>query len=432
VERVRALPGLIRGNAVLRNSGVLFAGNVAAGVFYLVCSLLISRQLGPEDFGRVAVFLAFAATVLGITDLGLGTTAIRLIASYLDSDHRRAVSTMRVVVALEVMTGVVVLLVGWVLVGPLAAAFGGHDLEPVVRLAVLASALGSASAFLGPVLVAHGRFVGNAMLTLVPAVARLIGLGVLASLDEVTLTSVLVLYTALTGALLVVGPLCAPRTYLTREARELDGQSFREIFSFSKWIFLTLIAAAIAGRLDYFLLARLEGPRTVGLYAAAVQLTSVLPLLVSAIGTVLLPHVSRMTSRQELERYMSRALRGGMGLALLVAPAALLGPPLISVLFGDRFVGAGGPFRVMVLTAMVMLVVAPINMVLLALHKPNWLTAVSYAQLALTVGLHAVFIPQFGAVGAALTGLVSTTLAGMVTVTLARRATRRLSVTAPV
>lgn len=421
----------MRRSDVMRNSGVLFAGNVGAGVFYLACSLMISRQLGPEDFGRVAVFLAFAATVLGVTDLGLGTTAIRLIASYLDSDPRRAISTMRVIVVLELCTGVLVLLVGWALVGPLSSAFGGDDLEPVIELAVLASALGSASAFIGPLLVAHGRFVSNAVLTVVPAASRLVGLVVLASLDEVTLTSVLVLYTALTGALVVFGALLAPRSYLTREARELDGQSLKEIFGFSKWIFLTLIAAAIAGRLDYFLLARLEGPRTVGLYAAAVQLTSVLPLLVSAIGTVLLPHVSRLTTRQELEHYMRRALRGSVALALLVAPAVLLGPPLISVLFGERFAGAAGPFRVMVLNAMVMMVVAPINMVLLALDKPKWLTMVSYAQLGLTIGLHVLLIPVLGAVGAALTGLVSTALAGAVTITLARRATRSLPLSAP-
>lgn len=411
-----------RGSDTMRNSAVLFVGNIATGAFYLVCSLIASRQLGPEDFGRLAVFIAFTATVLGITDLGLGTTVIRLVAGNAVEDPRRAASVARVVVVLELATGVLVGVVGWFSAGLLAGLFGGHELEEVLRFGVVASAMGSASAFVGPLLVARGLYARNALLTSAAAGARLVGLLLLLALGDVTLSSVLLAYTLVVGVFLVLAPLALPRDYFTLEARELDRSSCRQVFDFSKWLFLSFVAAAIAGRMDYFLLARFEGSRSVGLYAAGVQLVSVLGLLVGAVATVLLPVVSRLRSREDFRSYLRKVLPASVACALVLAPTVLIGPPLIELLFGDRFLGAAGAFRLLVASALVTLVVAPVNLVLLALDKPSVLTAVTYAQLAASVALHVVLIPRFGAEGAALTGLITNSAGGLASGWLAWRA----------
>jgi O-antigen/teichoic acid export membrane protein len=141
-------------SATAKNSAILFAGNFLNAVLAMVVVIFVSRALGPANFGILAVYNAVNTTIIGLTNLGLDTAAIKLISSHLESDRRHAAVIMKAVFWLEMLCGVAILAVGLVASRWVAEALGGGHLTGAVELAFLASAFGSAAAFIGPFFVA--------------------------------------------------------------------------------------------------------------------------------------------------------------------------------------------------------------------------------------------------------------------------------------
>jgi len=66
-------------SATAKNSGILFAGNFLNALLAMVVVIFVSRALGPANFGVLAVYNAVNTTIIGLTNLGLDTAAIKLI-----------------------------------------------------------------------------------------------------------------------------------------------------------------------------------------------------------------------------------------------------------------------------------------------------------------------------------------------------------------
>jgi O-antigen/teichoic acid export membrane protein len=410
------------------NSFVLFGGNMAGAALSVITTIIISRKLGPANYGVLGVFLALVTMIVGLTDFGLSTTAIKLISQYLDKDKRKAAVTMRVIFKLELISGLVVGLTGLIFSIQIADLLGGQQLLLAVRLAFLAGAFSSAAAFVSPFLNAHGKFFKNASFGFLNAVFKLTGVALLLGLAAINLTNILGLYTAMAIVFFFVALVFSPKGYLTKISKQENRESLHEVFHFSKWILLSYIATVVAGRLDIFLLSRFKGTETVGLYAAAQQLVSPLPLLIGAITSVLLPQVSRLVKPHEFRSYIKRVVAGGLGLIVLFIPVLIFSAPLIHAVFGSKYSGSLGAFQLLFSAYLLSLLINPISLIIYAKNKPKILTAINLIQLAITVTLDLLFIPQFGLMGAALTFLGVTAISGIATIVFSVRLAGQKSV----
>ncbi|HSH31952.1 MAG TPA: oligosaccharide flippase family protein, partial [Candidatus Saccharimonadales bacterium] len=210
-----------------------------------------------------------------------------------------------------------------------------------------------------------------------------------------------------------VGLSVVPKGFLQKIPKIQEKEAFKEIFHFSKWLLLSFVATTIASRLDLLLLSRIKGSTEVGLYAVALQLASVMPLLTGAITTVLLPRVSQMRQQQEFISYIKKVLLGSGVLVLVLLPMVFLGDSLINLFFGSRFNGSMAPFKVIFISYLLALIINPVGQIIYALNRPQVFTALNYVQLALSVALNLLLIPKFGIMGAALTILLLHILGGV-------------------
>src|SRR4030042_834098 len=108
----------------------------------------------------------------------------------------------------------------------------------------------------------------------------------------------------------------------------------------------------------------------VGIYSAAFQLSTIFPLFISAITSVLYPKASKIERTKE--KFFSY-IKKTFSLSYMIATIA-----------------------------------NPISLVIFSLHKNAYITLTNYIQLALVFGLNLLLIPRMGSVGAALTFLIST------------------------
>jgi O-antigen/teichoic acid export membrane protein len=414
---------VMAGSATARNSLVLFGGNLISSVLALIAVIFISRALGPERFGVLATFNAVTASLIGITNFGLDTAAIKIISSHLATDRRKAAVVMKVIFNLELLSGVIIGVAGLLFSRHIAILLGGTHLLFAVRLAFFSSAFASATAFVGPFFVAHQQFTRNAIFGAASSVVRTAAILLLAIAASLSITNVLWVYTAVPIIFFFVGVLIAPKEWRLKATRAEQKVAATEVFHLSKWILLAYVATVIAGKLDVFLISRLRGTTAVGLYSAGQQLSSAMPLLIGAISTAILPKFSQFAQNGQLKRNYKRAAVGTFALAVCMLPAVFISGPLIHLVFGHKYTAAIPVFRILFVAYLIALPGNVLSLALYALNQPRILTYMNYVGLASTIIIYPIMISRFGIQGAAWAFLINTIIGTVPSIYFSYKAT---------
>lgn len=404
-----------------RNSSILFISNAVTSMLSIFAIIIVSRTLGPEKFGVVTIFNSIWLTIATLTDFGLGTSAVKFIASHLGSDKHKAAVYMRVIFQLELLIGLLIGVFGFLFSYQISELLGGQHLITAVRLGLLAGMFVSASAFLGPFLMAFEKFKKLAIVNIIGATYRIVGIVLLLSLVVINVNNVMLLYTTVPFLLFVIALFVTPKDYTQPMAYMEQKAAFGEIFHFTKWIFLSTIAAVAFGRLDVFIIARLKGTTEVGLYGAAIQLSNFFPLIIGAIGGAILPWVSKLKTKSELVKYIKKSTTGVFFISLLLLPVFFISEPLIELVFGNKFSGSIGAFKLIFPGYMLNLLTSAMALVFYATDKPKIITFINYTQLVVMVAIDIIFIPHIGLYGAALGFLVSQVLGAIMIVLFVKK-----------
>lgn len=124
-----------------------------------------------------------------------------------------------------------------------------------------------------------------------------------------------------------------------------DPNSFREVFTFGKWIFLSSIMGFLAANGDTFLLGGLVDSRVLGLYAIALLMIQSIRLVIQKItSSVAFPALSEVARERPVElKQVYYKFRKPLDVFLLFTAGFLFmsGHLLIEILYDDRYLEAG-------------------------------------------------------------------------------------------
>ncbi len=195
----------------------------------------------------------------------------------------------------------------------------------------------------------------------------------------------------------------------------LELSQIRSAVRFGLRIHFGFLAQLANYRLDRFLVNCFLGPAAVGLYGLAVMLSELLWYLPAALGNALYPRANSLQadSAEVTERACRLSVVVVAGACLV---AAVAGPPLIPIIFGAKFAGAGRVLWTLlpgVLALTAGKVVAPY---LVGHDRPAVGTYAAVSSLVATVVLDLALIPRWGLAGAGVASSCSYVLAATVMV----------------
>jgi len=223
----------------------------------LFSTLILVRLLSPEDFGIAVLASAALATLDMLTWTGFGLAIIRMPAPR--TAHYNTAFTLTVLRGV-LLAGIFFLLAGWP-----ADFMSEPRLESVIQVLagiVLIDSLTSVR------LIDLQRDLRFDTLLRYAVVGK-----VLAVLVSIPLAFILHNYWALIFGNLVSRMLCVPYSYWIAPHRpRCTISEWRELFNFSKWIFLNNICAVLDQQMLNFILGRLQGVSAIGLYQTAAQI----------------------------------------------------------------------------------------------------------------------------------------------------------------
>jgi PST family polysaccharide transporter len=175
-------------------------------------------------------------------------------------------------------------------------------------------------------------------------------------------------------------------------------------------LFLAGVSIAIYMRIDQVMIGYMLNDAAVGIYSAAIRLVEVWYFLPAAIGASVLPALIK--ARKEDESLYIRRLQtfydimGGLAL-LIAAVMSIFSTPIISILYGQKFEGAGPVLAVYAWASVPVFLGAASSQHFIVENLTRVTLYRTFAGLVANVCLNFLLIPMLGPLGAAVASLVS-------------------------
>lgn len=376
---------------MLRRVTLTVTSRVALTVFGLMASIISARALGEAGRGDYFFMVTLSATIVQFTNFGLPSAA----TYYVAQDRKLAPS----IIGNATWISVVAAAGTGVLVAVLAHAAGALQNTPVSFL-LLAAFLAAPTLFftiVANVLTGQERFahfnlleaLSRAVALVAVVVAAVVGAGargfVGATIAAWAIASLATGWSALRGS----------RVHL-RFDRELFGRGFR----YSTKAYLITLLAFLVLRANIFLLRRHFGPAELGLYSVAAQISDVLAIVPQSIALVLFPRLVREKENRWAQTRRA-ALTTGAVMVVVCGLAAIVGGPVIRLLYGASYASSANVLRIMLPGVVCLAVANIISQYLGAEGNPRILLAVWGGAAALVVGLSLLLVPDHAGAGAA-------------------------------
>ncbi|MBI1813701.1 MAG: flippase [Deltaproteobacteria bacterium] len=384
---------------LVSNTLVVVIGGAAQRLLHFVTTIVLARGLGEEEFGTYAFVVAYMFIFGFIVDLGFERVITREISRQPERAGELIGTGFVIRGVLSLLAATVAVVVAWLL-----------NLPALTQLCILLTAIGLP---LSIEILVRGFFQSRFemhytyLLTLpgqivfVASAAVVISLGgrlpavFVSALITGVLTVALILWVALPKMAVVWRPDPILLRYLWRESWELGA---------------VILLFLISMRIDQVLLYWLRGTADVGQYAVAVKVTEALSLIPESVMVTLFPLLAA-TERSAPERFQQIYRVTVRYLIALVLPIALLltleRAQIIRVLYGAAY-AEGATALALLAWWMFFSFTGAVYINLMVVNRQQRVMAVvSAAAVALNLLLNLLWIPRWGATGAAAATLVS-------------------------
>lgn len=395
---------------LLKDSSFYFLGSLLFQLSGLVSVIIVMRALSVSDFGLYSYAVAFVTFFAFVADGGLSQYIIKKISQNPDS----------VVEVYRDAQGAQILITSVTLVALLGTAWVFNTPDAFVTMTILGLGI-VVTGYITPV---FSTLIARGSRHLILRKDMLSSFGRLAYVLAVSALKPTVLLFAATN-LVVAGLALAYCLYVR------TGIEYRFIFSFHLSVERTrailreglpfavlMVANILYNRVDIIMLKHLSGEVQVGLYTGATQFIYPFMFISSAMMTAIFPHLSRSVgSGQGLGTLRKSAfiLMGSAGLLLSTFLFFAAGF-FFHLFFGTKFDASVPVFQVLVWYLFIVFSYGTFSNIVVAKGHAFLLFKVTLLMLAVNVFLNFIFIPQYGALGAAIVTLICETLLCLVIV----------------
>jgi O-antigen/teichoic acid export membrane protein len=320
---------------ILANTAWRATAEIGSKLATLALVVVMARKLGETAFGVFTFGFAFATLVTALGGFGQDIVLIREVARDRRQLHRYFFNTLLLKSALAVPA---------LLVSSAAAFALGVDDE--TRWVVLLLGLAVVAELLTMTCLAV--FQAFEQLVYMPIVlvtqrAATAAVGIAALVAGAGVVAVSAIYAVAAGLAFVLAVALVYRR-IERPRLSADPRFWWPLMRVAAPIGLAGVFGVILFRVDTAILASFEPERVVGEYGAAFRLFEATLFLSWSVGTAVYPVLSRLTRESDppLASVFDRALKLLIAVTLpLAVSAAVLGEPLVELIYGPAFDEAG-------------------------------------------------------------------------------------------
>lgn len=386
--------------------------NILAGLIYTPWMI---AEIGQASYGLY--MLSISLVSMFALDFGLEAAVSRFLSNYHALGDEEGASRF-LGVAFKLFTGIAIL-IGLVLVGvyvmieTIYASLSTSEIDTLKTLYIMVGfyivVLFPTKPFNG-ILIANERFVvlnwfnlSEKVLTVVLMIgALLLGYGLYA----------LVFVNALVGLSIIIGKglYLMRRTDTVVEFLYSSRTMYRDIFSFSSWTTLIALAQRFILNITPTILGAVAGSASIALFSIGMVIEGYVWTISSAIGSLFLPKVTRMTTSNrhgDLENLLIRVGRIQLYIVgLIIVGFMTMGQEFIRLWVGESFHTSYWVALFLIAPGFVTLTQEIAYTTLIATNQIKYRAFASLIVALVSVILSSILSPHYGAIGAAVAILI--------------------------
>jgi O-antigen/teichoic acid export membrane protein len=386
----------ITNSRVAKDLSIVFTENILTRGLNFLIIIMLSRLLGPSDYGKYSFIFVAMAFCSAFFDFGMENTAVRF--------SNREKATKNSIFGLYFLTKFIILSVV-----TLTLIFFGraifitiHKEELLIYLPYLiVGIIGESLLFINDTyLQAVQQYVLRATINVSRYVIGLSYIIILYFKKLLLLKYVFLVYFIPLGisSLFFFKYINFLKTFFNQK---LDKALFLEIVNYERWMMNSSIGTNILGRIDFLMLSFWVGYAQIGIYNAAFQLTSIVSFLPYVFGKVILPKMSGL-SPEDACGFTKKLFKPVAAISLIIVCFIPLAAFVIPLVFGDEYRASIVILQVLLFAFAIAFLTFPFEQALYSLGKPKIIALGKYLQIVIIVTLNILTIPRFGMLWAAI------------------------------
>lgn len=380
----------------------VIAGNGSYVALGFLANLISANGLSPAGFGMVSLALAMLNVLQEICGSGIDMAMVRLAAPHIKSCPEKAHQYYKAALQLKLLVNGLVALLLWLNAFWFATMlYSNAQMLPFIHWVAIGLLGAAIYNYMLARFQTEERFSLYASLRVINNVFKLIILGILWGMSMFTPQNVMAAW--MSTFLLSFGIallFTSPSKVKTGQLIRIEPRYWQDLFDFGKWVVASSFLFTLYSRTDLLILGRYASTEVLGQYAAAWNITFVIDLLTYSIIIALLPRAVRIINYDKFIKYIKSTLLICLSLAILLLPLFFLSDWLFALFF-PKYMDSAEIFRILFVGAIITLLFHPVYLILYARNKVSRLTLVNFSLVIFCTLFGFIFIPEYGAVGAA-------------------------------
>lgn len=388
-----------------QHTGIVTAGTILNGILGFLFFWILAHLFSPENFGVFNVAIVAGGLLTDIASIGTDTGIVNFVGRHIVSNKEKALKFLKLALETKVIVSIIVLSIGWFLT-PYAAEIllKQNNLSGPLKFSLFIAVSGLLFSFAMSSLQSIQKFTNWSVINIFANAVRLIAIYLLFTSGILTITSGLTTYILVPFLAFLISLLFLPNFFKVKNESSVAS----EFFHYNKWVAIFTLIAAASSRMDLFLVTRISGLSSAGIYSVALTLSGVVPQLVGAIGTVVAPKLASIKNKKSTIIYVKKLQIFVGVLALLgVISGTVVGYFFIHKFYSISYISSFVPFVILLIAQSIFLFSVPVHMaVIYHFSYPKLFLTISVINI-LIIGVGGyMLISYIGIVGAAIAVLI--------------------------
>ncbi|MGG1486475.1 oligosaccharide flippase family protein [Peribacillus castrilensis] len=417
-----------------------YASLFVTNIINLILTPFIMRNLGQSAFGLYMLIGAFVGYI-AVLDFGLSNTTVRFVAMYrAKNDKRGEENFLFSTFIIYSIISTIILIVGSIIFINLENIFRNSltikeiELAKVMFLILFINlALTMPMNLFKGIISGYERFVFPRVLTIARILLRAIVIFILLSLGYKAIAIVIV--DAIFNVIIML--ISILYVFLKLDVRlrlhSLNMSIFKEIFSYSSLIFISVVVDQLYWRIGHLVLGIIASTSEVAIFAIGMVLGQYFITFSTAISGVFLPKITRMVFKDASGEELTDLLIKTGRIQFLILGLVLGG----FILFGEKFIllWAGPGYEISWLIALIVMIpllvvlTQTIGISILQAKNMHGFRAVAYLCISIINVLISIYLAKlYGSIGAAVGTTLSLILGNIIAMNIYYHVKVRLNI----
>lgn len=388
----------------IRSSAIVTFGNVFGTALSAIALIIISRFLGPSEFGIFSAAFSVMMIMVRLGDFGLNLALQRYLAR---SENPLRDTSVTNIFYIKIFLSVSFIFIFTSASQILDTRLLHFDSRSLV-IAALISALGVVFyEFIGVVVQAAHKFSHYALTVIFQAIGKIVTVLALIRTSLLTPINAIILYglAPLASGLLVsrlAGVKIKQISRLTSAIKDSSG-----ILKVAKWTSVAMISAAIADNLDVLIIQYFLTPFDTGLFSAALRISTFFSLVGISVGSVLNIRVAKYHDKENLDKYIRKSVKYSLAIGALLLMLIPFSPLMINLTAGPDYALASNTLDFLFVATAILAATSPYVALFFVFDRPQYFALSGTISTLLLLSSDLLMIPSLGTMGASYARIIT-------------------------